>query len=326
MHSTATPTDEFQYDLAISFVAKDEALATQLTDQFEGRLRVFLYSRKQEKLAGTDGEKTFNDVFAKQSRLVVVLYRDGWGETPWTRIEETAIRNRAYDEGYEFVLFIPLDEQPSVPKWLPRSQLWIGLSRWGVTGAASVIDARFQGLGGSPKQETIEHRAGRLEKVVNFAKFRDQYLSTEIGVQKATAAFESIASHIAQRLPSLQASAPSLRISIKQIQYVLVLLSNGPALRINWRCPFINTLSESELEVSLWQGHPPFPGIRHYEERSSLSTKTLLPDVLPSEEACWVLHGDRKTEPLLSEAAAEYVLNWWLERALKDGEIRRREP
>lgn len=67
--------EEFLYDLAISFIAKDEALATQLADQFEGRLRVFLYSRKQKQLAGTDGEKTFNDVFRKQeikSNLVYV--------------------------------------------------------------------------------------------------------------------------------------------------------------------------------------------------------------------------------------------------------------
>jgi hypothetical protein len=62
---------EFQYDVALSFVAKDEPLATQLADQFEGRLRVFLYSRRQEQLAGTDGEKTFNQVFPKQARLVL---------------------------------------------------------------------------------------------------------------------------------------------------------------------------------------------------------------------------------------------------------------
>jgi hypothetical protein len=117
--------DDYEYDLAISFVAKDESLATDLADQFEERLRIFLYSRKQDKLGGTDGEQTFNEVFAKQSRLVVVLYREGWGKTPWTRIEVTAIRNRAFDEGYYFVLFIPLDGKPSVPKWLPRTQLWI---------------------------------------------------------------------------------------------------------------------------------------------------------------------------------------------------------
>ena len=48
---------DFKYDVAFSFLAQDEVLAMQLADQFEGRLRVFLYSRKQEQLAGTDGER-----------------------------------------------------------------------------------------------------------------------------------------------------------------------------------------------------------------------------------------------------------------------------
>lgn len=310
-------TDEFQYDLAISFVAKDEALATQLADQFEGRLRVFLYSRKQEQLGGTDGEKTFNDVFAKQSRLVVVLYRADWGETPWTRVEETAIRNRAFDEGYGFVLFVPLDEQPSVPKWLPRSQLWIGLGRWGLTGAASVIDARFQELGGNPIQETIEHRAARLEKSLNFNKFRESYLTSIIGVNNATLAYQTMANEIARRIPSLQASAPSLDISIKQVKNVLVLLGNGPKLRVNWQCRFFNSLSESKLVVSLWPDHPPFPGISHWDKPTPIVTKQLLPDVLPSKEACWVDQSAPEQEPMLPEAAAEFMLNWWLERAIK---------
>jgi len=111
---------------------------------------------------------------------------------------------------YGFILFIPLDDQPTVPKWLPKSQLWIGLGRWGLTGAASVIDARFQELGGSSVQETIEHRAARLEKSVNFAKFRKQYLSSDDGVRKVAAAFEVLVSEVECRLPTLQASAPSL--------------------------------------------------------------------------------------------------------------------
>lgn len=313
--------DEFLYDLAISFLAADEPLATKLADQFEGRLRVFLYSRKQEQLGGTDGEKTFNDVFGKQSRLVVVLYRAGWGETPWTRIEETAIRNRAFDVGYGFVLFIPLDDQPTVPKWLPKSQLWIGLGRWGLTCAASVIDARFQELGGNPVQETIEHRAARLEKSVNFAKFRQQYLSSYDGVRMATTAFEALVSEVERRLPTLQASAPSLGISMKKANNVFVLLGSGPALGVFWHVRFANALSESEMEASLWRGHPPFPGIMHHKTQHPMATKTLLPDVLPTEDPCWTVQSERNKGPLVSEAAAEFLLNWWLEQSFKEHKV-----
>ena len=311
------PEQNFQYDVAFSFVAKDEGLATQLADQFEGRLRVFLYSRKQEQLAGTDGEKSFNEVFAKQSRLVVVLYRDEWGQSPWTRIEETAIRNRAFDEGYGFVTFIPLDENPNVPKWLPRAQLWVGLKRWGIAGAASVIDARIQELGGDPTDETLEHRAARAERAITFAKTRATYLGSEAGVRGANIAFEAVCEAIRASIPSIQAAAPSLAISEKHENRQLVLLSSGPALLLAWRSKYSNTLSESALEVSLWNGHPPFPGIQFWERRSPIMEITLHADLAPSEKPAWTIQSSGGAKTMEGAVAAEYILNWWLKNALK---------
>jgi hypothetical protein len=311
------PAQDFQYDVAFSFVAQDEGLATQLADQFEGRLCVFLYSQKQEQLAGTDGEKSFNDIFVAQSRLVVVLYRDEWGQSPWNRIEETAIRNRAFDEGYSFVTFIPLDEKPNVPKWLPRSQLWVGLKRWGIAGAASVIDARIQELGGDPTEEKLEHRAARAERVLTFAKTRDTYLGSDAGVRGANVAFEALCEAIRVSVPSLQAAAPSLAITEKHVNRQLVLLSSGPALLVAWRLKYSNTLSESELEVSLWRGHPPFPGVQFRERQSSIADITFHADLAPSGDPAWTTKSSSGSKTLESQAAAEYILNWWLEKALK---------
>jgi hypothetical protein len=130
------------------------------------------------------------------------------------RIEETAIRNRAFDEGYSFVTFIPLDEKPNVPNWLPRSQLWVGLNRWGIAGAASVIDACIQKLGGDPTEEKLEHRAARAGRVLTFTKTRDTYLRSDAGVREANVAFEALCEAILASVPSLQAAAhrlPSLR-------------------------------------------------------------------------------------------------------------------
>jgi hypothetical protein len=85
--------DAFKYDIAFPFVKEDEGLATQLNDLVRERYQTFLYSKAQEQLAGTDGEKTFNAVFGEQARTVAVLLRPQWRHTPWTRIEETARRN-----------------------------------------------------------------------------------------------------------------------------------------------------------------------------------------------------------------------------------------
>lgn len=172
----------FKYDVAFSFLQRDEPLATKLNDLLAGRVTTFFYPRQQEDIAGTDGEATFNRVFSVDARIVVVLYRDGWGKTPFTRIEETAIRNRAFDEGYDFVLFIPLDTPPTVPKYLPKTRLWIGVERWGVEAAAAVIEARVQEAGGNPRTETAVEHASRLARDMDAAKRRSQFLDSDDGM------------------------------------------------------------------------------------------------------------------------------------------------
>jgi hypothetical protein len=117
----------FEYDVAFSFLATDEQIAFQLNDALKGSLKTFLYSEQQKQLAGTDGEVTFNSVFGQKSRSVVILYREQWGTTPWTRIEETSIRNRAFESGYDFALLVPLDKPPTKPKWFPQNRLWMAL-------------------------------------------------------------------------------------------------------------------------------------------------------------------------------------------------------
>src|SRR5262245_20863014 len=65
--------DEFEYDVAFSFNAMDEAIATQLNDRLSGRLKTFIYSERQREIAGTDGQESFSQIYGKTARLVVVL-------------------------------------------------------------------------------------------------------------------------------------------------------------------------------------------------------------------------------------------------------------
>ena len=179
------PIREYEYDVAFSFLAEDEELASRLDDLIRDRVSTFLYSKRQEEIAGTDGEEKFNEVFGQQARIVVVLYRSSWGDTPWTRIEQTAIRNRAYDEGYDFVLFIPLEQPRTTPDWLPKNRLWIGLERWGLEGAAIVVEARVQEAGGRLHHETLTERAARLNREMQAEEFRKNFLGSTEGVTAA---------------------------------------------------------------------------------------------------------------------------------------------
>jgi hypothetical protein len=281
-------TEDYKFDVAFSFLAQDEPLATQLNDLLQDRIKTFLYSKKQGELAGTDGERTFNLVFEEQARLVVVLYRDGWGQTPWTRIEETAIRNRAFERGYGFVKFIPLDDKQSVPKWLPRTQLWVGLKRWGIAGAASVIEARIEELGGEPDEETVENRATRLERSMRFEATRNQFLHSAQGVDAANKEFESLRVEIDRLIGLVVGAASSIALHLKANPRTLLVLGFSRGLSIHWGYHYRNSLDDAELEIALWDRHPPFPGVMHFEKPKKLRAVKFKFDLLQNEQVSWV--------------------------------------
>ncbi len=256
----------YEYEVAFSFLSQDEALATQINDLLQDSIKTFLYSKKQEQVAGKDGEEAFNSVFGGQARVAVVLYREAWGSTPWTRVEATAIRNRAFEHGYDFTIFIPLDDPPRVPEWLPKSRLYVGLNRWGLNGAEGVIAARVQELGGSPHEETVQERAERLRRKLTDAENRKKFLSSEAGVRAAERETAELFVEIEQMIGEISKSCNLSFVTKKTDRHILygpylVVVGNILCLSIGWHGKYANTLWESELDLSLWDGHPPFPGV-----------------------------------------------------------------
>jgi hypothetical protein len=70
---------DFEYDVAFSFLAQDESVAAELNDALCERVKTFLYSKRQEQLAGTDGEKTFNAVFGEKPAVQRVYLGGKYG-------------------------------------------------------------------------------------------------------------------------------------------------------------------------------------------------------------------------------------------------------
>jgi hypothetical protein len=50
-------TQKYEYEVAFSFNALDEGLATQLNDLISDRMKTFLYSERQREIAGRDGQE-----------------------------------------------------------------------------------------------------------------------------------------------------------------------------------------------------------------------------------------------------------------------------
>ena len=298
-------TEQYKYDVAFSFLAQDEALATQLNDLLQDRVKTFLYSNEQETIAGTDGERTFIEVFGKQARLVVVLYRKKWEESPWTRIEKTAIRNRGYEEGYDFAKFIPLEDPPTVPNWFPKSQIWIGLKRGGVEGAAAVIEARIKELGGNPHEENVQERAARHERSLMWKHKRSAFLNSSEGADAANKEFEGLRGELqtqiglnkkAARPLDLQLRARPRRIEVTGLSYALVL---------RWKLLPGNELKDSQLEVELWMPDGGGP-------TNKLKSLFFTVDLVPPEQIRWISTSREKrayTTPELAEFVLKFYMN-----------------
>lgn len=260
---------KYKYEVAFSFVKDDEPLATAINDLIQERVATFLYSKRQEEIAGTDGEKSFNAVFGEESRIVVVLYRDSWGTTPWTRIEETAIRNRAFSEGYDFVIFVPVQKGAVLPKWFPKTQLWVGLERWGVEGAASVIEARIQQGGGEPREESVQDRAARLKRHIDAETARKKYLDSIEGVDSALKESTTLFEAIERRAQEIEKST-GFSIRTKRVDRGIDLCASYGCLSVDWNYSYRNTLDGSHLSVVLWNGTPIRPGRMFIDKPSQL--------------------------------------------------------
>lgn len=296
--------DLYKFDVAFSFLKEDEGLAVELNDLIQERLSTFLYSRRQSELAGTDGEKSFNDVFGKEARIVVVLYRSGWGQTSWTRIEETAIRNRAFEEGYDFVIFVPIDDG-AVPPWLPKTQIWVGLDRWGATGAAAVIEARVQEAGGAPRAESIEDKATRLKRAIEKEKERKHLLNSEQGVKAAEKEAERLWEIFASKVSAISENT-GFTIRTERVQGGVDVCASFGCLAVDWIRRFANTLDESELKISLWPGRPPRPGRSYFEEPRRTRTTSYEFDQSLTGEFGW---RERREDRIRS---SEDLADYWL--------------
>ena len=244
----------FKYDVAFSFLERDEDLAVQVDALLRGRVNTFVPSRRAAFLAHTDFEQTVHRVFECEARIVAVFYRGGWGRAGCTLLEETAVRARAHEEGYEFILLIPLDIPPSLPPWIPKKQIWLGRDRWGVEGIAAVIEARVQHAGGMRREETPLERAKHLERELVSQEERQAFLNSQEGVRSAQSELAKLFNDIDRISNEINKTTRKISLHLDRDEKHLVLSTHGLSLDVTWVLRSPNTLGKSSLQVMLWKG------------------------------------------------------------------------
>jgi len=174
--AAAAPAETPTYDVAISFLFQDQQTAQALHDELAtSGLNVFFFPRRQEELAGTNGMESMRAPFLG-ARVNVVLFRKPWGETPWTRVEDTAISEQCFKGGWPTLMFVQLDKLSALPKWLPTTHVRFSFDDYGLTQLVGAIKLRAQEQGEVIKRVDAMKKADAVRREADYLADRDRLM------------------------------------------------------------------------------------------------------------------------------------------------------
>jgi hypothetical protein len=176
-------TPEPAWDAALSFLDSDRTHAEQIAGHFDESARVFVYSQHRGETTFTNGVERYSQIFGRDSRLVIVLYRPTWGTTGFTKIEKQAIDSRRVDEPQsDFLIFVKM-ETCNRPAWLPASYIYGHWSELGPKGVADAIRKRLGELGKQLPAESPANRARQMREQREWEQKRREFLHSYNGRQ-----------------------------------------------------------------------------------------------------------------------------------------------
>ncbi len=300
---------DHEFDVAISFMSRDEGTATALRQLLAPALRVFEFTGRQEEIAGTDGLVTFRNVFGKAARLVVVLFRQGWGETPWTRVEAEAITDRFLRDGPDFLLFVMIDSAAAVPPWVPEKRIRFNLEHYGLDQAVGAIKVRVEQLGGSVGPETIAARARRAEELQSYSASTAALKSNHEGVAQVQAEAENLFAAVQRLVDEAVTAAPRLQLEHKSGGGAVGVRSPRASIYMQLVSHWTNSLTDAYLSVEDMKGGIILPGEqrRYMGERPVLQQSRYTPDRVLGVGWGWRLDAKFVTSAELAEQSIRHL-------------------
>ena len=242
-----------------------------------------------------------------------MLYRAPWGDTPWTRVEEQAIKELCFEEGWEHLVFAKLD-QSSVPKWIPKPHLYLDLTTFTLAELAGAIKARLVELGVELLQPTAAERALAQEGRRKFDQETRDLLSRDPGVfAEQLAALEQAIRVIAADISAR--AGYEVQTGLGAVIRGFVINAQGQTLQLAARELYANTARDAYVQIAEYDRtmHVDSP-LYHYlyseEQLQAVRTRKMFVRRLESIGWCWELDG--RVQP--TAAAAEAIVNLLLDR------------
>jgi hypothetical protein len=317
-----------KYDVAISFLSKDSDTAGSLSQKLTESLQVFYFPRNQEELAGTDGLESMRKPFFDDSRVTVILYRNGWGETPWTRVEATAIKDSCLEHGWRRLFLIVLDSA-TLPIWVPHTHVYLNYREYGLEQAVGAIKARVQEQGGQNLPMTPMKRAEIFEVEEQFHRDKLKMNSPEgwkSVFNSAGVLFREIERHclaVNIKKGSLQIKCGFILNEQSALQQCV--LTNGQvSLDVSWLQRYVNTLQESSLTVREYHQNLLLPsetlGRYYIDPPQSIRETKYFPELSFGREFGWKKYGSAEfiSSPELAEQCVINLMDLARHRANRD--------
>jgi hypothetical protein len=305
-------------DVAISFLARDEPVAADLTDRLAAGLDVFFFPRKQEELAGTNGLESMRTPF-QEARVVVVLFRNPWGETPWTRVEQEAITDRFLKQGWKWLLFVQLDNESRLPAWLPDTHVRFALEQYGAEQLAGAIKMRVQELGGQIYAPSALARARQVQSAAELRTEEESNFRDTAWIQRVMRPqLETLAARIVSLAAEINAELNMGIVAVNESAQC-VLRAQRVSLNIGWRQHYMNVAGE--LISAEFAGPIFLPSERKMSvsRPRELGRVTYEPTLSRSRELRW-RRCDQETSTYSVEELAQELVSQFLELVRRDGQ------
>jgi hypothetical protein len=243
--------------------------------------------------------------FYDNSRVMVVLYNDGWGKTPWTRVEETAIKDACLAFGWHRLFFLVFDRAAALPVWLPHTHVWFNYAEYGLEQAVGAVKARVQEMGGKSVRLTPAKRAEILKAEEQYLQDKRR-MNSEEGLNKIVKAVRRLFDEIDRQCKDINIRC-GFEFSERSTAQTCVLTNDKVGVTVVWNQPYTNILEGAGLFVREFKDRlmlPPEAMHRFYVDKPRLDRETLyLPDLSLAREYGW--KQEEKTEFFSSEALAE---------------------
>lgn len=318
-----------KYDVAISFLYQDLNLAKALYDELSKGLEVFFFPRNQEDLAGSDGIESMREPFRNESRLNVVLYRPIWGKTPWTGVEETAIKDSCLSTAFKSLFFFSVERTADLPKWLPDTHVRFNYADFSLEQAVGAIKARAQERGSHFQPLTPIRKAELLKAEENYRQDKAYLLSSEAAIFKEV---ETLFAEIVNQCDEVNAGGHfeirhRVHIRHRDVDQLCTVGQDQVSLNVIWHQPYAGSLQHAALVVREFDQQLIIPpNHMHFYKPEIIRETKYLPEVSRAREYGW--RKERGDESFIAnrDLATQFVIQFLdlLERD-RAGKIRRGE-